>query len=330
MKQIILFLALALTLVSCGTRKGYFSIEGRFLNLNQGEFYVYSTDGLINGIDTIKVNGGRFAREIPCTRRGTLILVFPNFSEQPIFAEPGEGVDIKADASHLKQMEVTGTDDNKLMTAFRQATAMASPPETVSRAEHFIRDNAGSPVAIYLLRKYFIKNDASADLKKAKELLEIIAKEQPQNGNVTRMKNNLNILSNANVDSRLPRFKTTDIAGNTITEGNLKGKTSIIFTWATWSYDSENMKRRINSLIQQANGNYAALGVNVDASKKTCEDAVKRDNIHFPNISDGMLFDSKLMATLGLHAVPENIIIDTKGRIIAKNVAIDDLEKYIK
>ncbi len=158
----------------------------------------------------------------------------------------------------------------------------------------------------------------------------IIAKEQPQNGNVTRLKNNLNILSNANVGSRLPRLKATDITGNTITEGNFKGKTSIIFTWATWNYDSENMKRRINSLIQQANGNYAALGVNVDASRKTCEDAVKRDNIHFPNISDGMLFDSKLMATLGLHAVPENIIIDTKGKIIAKNVAIDDLEKYIK
>ena len=86
---------------ACGTKSDHFRLEGHFLHLNQGEFYVYSTDGIMNGIDTIKVNGGRFTYEIPCESEGTLMLVFPNFSEQPIFAEPGKSVDISADASHL-------------------------------------------------------------------------------------------------------------------------------------------------------------------------------------------------------------------------------------
>ena len=82
MKRLIYLLTLTLVLVACGTRSGYFKIEGHLLNLNQGEFYVYSTDGLINGIDTIKVEGGHFSYETPCQRQGILMLVFPNFSEQ--------------------------------------------------------------------------------------------------------------------------------------------------------------------------------------------------------------------------------------------------------
>lgn len=63
MKRLIFFITLTLALVSCETKSGYFKIDGRFLNLNQGEFYVYSPDGIISGIDTIKVDGGRFTYE---------------------------------------------------------------------------------------------------------------------------------------------------------------------------------------------------------------------------------------------------------------------------
>ena len=35
---------LTLIMVSCGTDSKHFKLEGRLLNLNQGEFYVYSPD----------------------------------------------------------------------------------------------------------------------------------------------------------------------------------------------------------------------------------------------------------------------------------------------
>ena len=37
-----------------------------------------------------------------CQKEMTLMIVFPNFTEQPVFAAPGKSVDIKGDASHLK------------------------------------------------------------------------------------------------------------------------------------------------------------------------------------------------------------------------------------
>ena len=42
-------LAALLALTSCGAGNGRFRIEGRFRNLNRGEFYVYSPDGGTTG-----------------------------------------------------------------------------------------------------------------------------------------------------------------------------------------------------------------------------------------------------------------------------------------
>ena len=105
-----LLLSLVALLASCGTDSRHFKIDGHLLNLNQGEFYVYSPDGSVtHGMDTIKVQAGRFSYSVECDRPMTLMIVFPNFTEQPVFAEPGKSVDIRGNASHLKEMTVKGT-----------------------------------------------------------------------------------------------------------------------------------------------------------------------------------------------------------------------------
>ena len=332
MRRINYFLVtiMAVVLAACSGRKGYFTIEGRFLNMNQGELYVYSNDGLTSGIDTIKVNGGRFSLDIPCQRKGTLILVFPNFSEQPVFAEPGKSVDIKADASHLKQMTTTGTKDNELMSDFRQAIASASPPETVKTAETFIKDNPGTQVAIYLMNRYLICSGKPEYVKKAKELLPLIEEKQPKNGALVKMKRDISILLAGSVGSSLPDFRATATDGNTITAASLRGKTAIIFTWASWSYDSENMMRRINSILAASKGRVAAVGINVDASREECVKRMKSEGLTFPSVCDEQLFESKLLAALGMQTVPDNIIVGPDGRVIARSVATDDIERYLK
>ena len=58
MKLFAYIATLTLIMVSCGTDSQHFKLEGRLLNLNQGEFYVYSPDGGIEGFDTIRVEAG--------------------------------------------------------------------------------------------------------------------------------------------------------------------------------------------------------------------------------------------------------------------------------
>ena len=327
-------LALAATgiaaMAACSSGGDTFTIEGRFLNMNQGEIYVYSTDGLTDGLDTISVNGGRFAITLPCHRKGTLVMVFPNFSEQPIFAEPGKSVDVKADASHLKEMTTKGTKDNELMNDFRQAILSASPPETVKTAEMFIADHPDSEAAIYLLRKYFMQSGNAEYLRKAKTLLAAVDKAQPDNGAVARMKGDLKLMLAATTGGKLPAFsaKTTD--GKTFGSQQLKGKRAIIFAWASWNYESENMARRINTIVGESQGRIAALGISIDASAADCKAAIERNQLKYPSACDGQLFESPILRALGMRAAADNIILRSDGTIEARGVAADQLENYLK
>ena len=296
--------------------------------MNQGEFYVYSEDGITDGIDTIKVNGGRFAYEVPCTRAAVLMLVFPNFSEQPIFAAPGKTVTIKADASHMKEMEVNGTDDNELMTDFRLQIANASPPEVLRLAETFIRDHADSPVSAYLVRHYFMVA-ASPDYNKAKSLINLMLKEQEKNGLLMRLKQQVDTLSMTAVGSRLPSFSTTDIKGEAVTQEDLSSGVAVINVWASWRYETKEIQRQLKRLALQWSGQLHLLGIAIDASRRDCENAMKQDTITWHNICDEQLFDGKLVRQLGITSVPDNIVLKD-GRIQARGLSSIELKKKVE
>ena len=323
MKRIVLFLLLVLILISCGTRSGHFKMEGRFLHMNQGELYVYSPDGGIDGLDTIKIEAGRFAYEIPCSKPATLVIIFPNYSVQPIFAESGGSVEVKADASHLKEMEVKGTDDNELMTKFRKQIANSSPPDELKYAIQFIKDHPESTVSVYLLNRYLIQTE-TPDNKQAANLLKILLKEQPGNVTLGRLQRQISGLGTLKVGDKLPNFTTKDINGKLINNATLANQTIIISTWAAWSYESLDFQRALNDAVKA--GKIAALGISVDANPKEVRQALKNDDITFPNVCDGKMLSTPLLKTFGLTTVPDNIVV-RNGKIIERGITANTVRQ---
>ena len=323
MKRIVLFLLLVLILISCGTRSGHFKMEGRFLHMNQGELYVYSPDGGIDGLDTIKIEAGRFAYEIPCSKPATLVIIFPNYSVQPIFAESGGSVEVKADASHLKEMEVKGTDDNELMTKFRKQIANSSPPDELKYAIQFIKDHPESTVSVYLLNRYLIQTE-TPDYKQAANLLKILLKEQPGNVTLGRLQRQISGLGTLRIGDKLPNFTTKDINGKLINNATLANQTIIISTWAAWSYESLDFQRALNDAVKA--GKIAALGISVDANPKEVRQALKNDDITFPNVCDGKMLSTPLLKTFGLTTVPDNIVV-RNGKIIERGITANTVRQ---
>ena len=265
-------MAVALTLVaalvctSCGTDSRHFRIDGRLLHLNQGEFYVYSPDGTINGLDTIKVQAGRFSYEVACDRPMTLMIVFPNFTEQPVFAQPGKSVDLKGDASHLKEMTVKGTKDNELMNKFREMIHNAAPPEMKKCAQLFVEDHPASRVGAYLVDRYFI-HDANPDTKTAVRLVDLMIEKQPDNGYLKRQKRQLTASFVATKGADIPNVLGTTVDGKTIGRVQLtKAPVTVVCALATWKYESMSQFRRLAAYAASQQGRVAVVGVSIDAS----------------------------------------------------------------
>lgn len=263
---VVLTLVAALVCTSCGTDSRHFRIDGRLLHLNQGEFYVYSPDGTINGLDTIKVQAGRFSYEVACDRPMTLMIVFPNFTEQPVFAQPGKSVDLKGDASHLKEMTVKGTKDNELMNKFREMIHNAAPPEMKKCAQLFVQDHPESRVGAYLVDRYFI-HDANPDTKTAVRLVDLMIEKQPDNGYLKRQKRQLTASFVATKGADIPNVLGTTVDGRTIGRVQLtKAPVTVVCALATWKYESMSQFRRLAAYAASQQGRVAVVGVSIDAS----------------------------------------------------------------
>ncbi|MBQ7471821.1 MAG: DUF4369 domain-containing protein [Prevotella sp.] len=320
---------LLLLLTACGTDSGHFRIDGRFRHLNQGEFYVYSPDGIIEGFDTIKIQDGKFTYETSCPRKGTLVLLFPNFSEQPVFAEPGKTVKVKADASHLKELVAEGTKENKLMNGLREQMASASPPDIKKIAEQFVRDNPSSLASIYVTYRYFIQ-DANPDYRMASQLAALMNKEQEKTPFLAKITAAANAMKQTAGGGNLPTFKTKDINGNTVTSADFgKSTVGVITLWATWNEHSCTVNRNLIPLYKKANGKLKVVSVCVDAETANCRRYMERDSLKWPVVCDGQMFDSPLVRQLGLGNVPDNIVIHN-GRVVSHGLSTPKLIEKVE
>lgn len=314
-------------LVSCGVDGKHFKLSGRLLNMNQGEFYIYSETGTIDGIDTIKVQGGRFTYETECTQPSTLMMVFPNFSEIPIFAQPGKSVELKGDASSLKLMKVKGTKENELMSAFREQIAHATPPEVKRYASQFVADHPDSKVAEYIVKHFFIVTP-NPDYKEAQRLISLMLANKKENGGALRLQREVQAVNKSSVGSRLSTAGLTDMNGRPIPQSAVSSGDVAVFTWASWSFDSTNLLRQMRDLRRRSGGRLKFITVCLDASRVDCDNYVRGDSITWPNIFDGKMFEGRAVKQWSLYNVP-TILLLRNGRVVARDITIDELERRL-
>lgn len=327
-RPLLVFLTALLTLASCGVDGNRFKLEGRILNMNQGEFYIYDDEGIIDGIDTIKVVGGRFTYEMACERPTTAMLVFPNFSEQPIFVEPGNAVEVEGDASNLKMLKVTGTKTNEIMSDFREQIATASPPEARKYAVQLVEDHPELPIGVYLVRKYLMAA-AEPDPREAARLVALMVPEQPANSQLKRMQTLVKEAARARIGAVLPTFTAYDTKGRLVSSADLSTGLTIINSWASWNYESIDQLRTINRIRRQSGGRLKVVSVSVDASRYECRQSLDRDTIAWPVVCDGTMLDNKMLRLLGLSSLPDNVLVKN-GKIIARSVPTHDLQAKIE
>lgn len=316
-------------MVSCGTDKRHFKIDGRLLNLNQGEFYVYSPDGSLGGVDTIKVQAGRFTYKVECNKEMTLMIVFPNFTEQPVFAAPGKSVDIKGDASHLKEMTVKGTKANELMNQLREQIANASPAEIQKYAKQFVEDHPESIVSMYVVRNFFLQKD-NPDFATARLLIDKMIESQPKNNALKTLQQTVRNHTPIAHNSSVPKFAAYDINGKQVNNAMLaKADTAVVIAWATWNYSSVSMLQTVAQIQKEKGSKMKVLGVCLDYSRSLSRTALRqRDMDDIPTVCDGKAVDGDVYNRLGMSNLPDNIFIE-KGRVTATGLTLEQLRKKL-
>ena len=323
---VVFWLFTSLLFFACARHDGRFRLEGQFKNLNQGEFFLYNLDRGTK--DTIAVNDGRFVYERLLRDTLTLVMLFPNYSELPVFALPNTSVKMEGDVTHLRETTITGSDENNLMNTFRTKTADMVPPDVKKEAQAFIDEHPASIVSVYLLRRYFLQ-DASPDYPLIMKMATALHEAQPQNQPLTRLHLMLGQLVNNRSEGPLPAFQAISTKGDTITNSSLKKDANVIVAWATWSYESQGTLRQLKNLRKE-HSNLAVMSICLDASPAEGLKLLERDSINWPNICDSMLWQSPLLGQLGICTLPANILTAQKGNIVARDINDRQLKEEIE
>ena len=323
-----LFLLLSVAvLVSCGVAPDRFRLEGRFRNINQGELYLCNYR---NGTkDTLKIMDGRFGYEAGLADTAVFVLLFPNFSELPLIAQPGSVIKIEGDVSHLKETIVEGTEENEQLTEFRMNTNELMPPEVKEKAGEYIAEHSTSLSSVYLLRRYFIQN-VTPDYENAYNLCAMLLDAQPTNVELVQLKQLLGRLRNMRTEGKLPHFKAKDTKGKTVGDSLLRKKVNVIMAWATWEFDSQSIIRQVKQLYDDHPRDLGVMTICLNASESEGRHVFARDSLTWPDICDGLMWDSPVVTSLGLAFVPDNIISDADGKIIARSLKNTDLREKLK
>lgn len=323
-----LFVFLGL-LVACSVPKGTARLSGDFENLGNEAVYLYTEDGVFEGVDTLRMESGKFKKDFSLGGEPVLVtMLFPNFSRRYIILTPGEEVTISGDANSLMQAEVVGTEDNEALTAFRKNYLEKPESEQRLAAVKFIEDHPSSLASLALFRTYFV-DIPTTDAPQARRLLKTMEKNLKHIPAYRMTAQLMQHQLRTAVGEPLPAFSATTLDGRSLTQADFKGQPLVVMCVGMWNPDSRAYLSRLREL-QRTVPKVRYLLVSFDLEAHQIADFLRRDSIAVPTLFDGRSLHSPLYETFGVRMVPEVFLVNSQGRITARDLREDQLQRAVE
>lgn len=345
-----------------------FELKGKLTNTHGETIYLQqlSPTGL-KDIDTVTIDDkGEFIMEAPVKEIGFYRLKVSDRNFATFIFKENEKVKITGDLTNLaKTYTVEGSEDSKLFWELNKASLanygqrdslqrsfqnlVNAPgmdsirvdslsnafekPYTMLIEQHntylkeFIEKHSTSFAALAAIQQ--LSPEQFADTYK--KLDAALFKKYPNSHYVKEFHESIakqNVLS---IGTEAPEINMNTPEGKPLALSSLKGKVVLVDFWASWCGPC----RAENPNIVAAYRKYSPKGfdiysVSLDKDGEKWKQAIQKDGLIWQShVSDLKFWQSPVVQLYNFNAIPTNVLIDKQGKILAKNLRGEELEKKL-
>ncbi|SHN77911.1 TlpA disulfide reductase family protein [Chitinophaga sp. CF418] len=192
----------------------------------------------------------------------------------------------------------------------------------------FLKNNCNSPIAVYVLNKYA---DYDINLAEIEPMFNKLGKNIRNTPGGKDFASGLEAAKKTAVGQPALDFAQPDAEGKNVSLAVYKGKYLLIGFWASWCgpcrAENPNMLKAYSRFRDKG---FDVLSVSLDDKREKWLAAIQADNLLWTQVSDLKGWKNEVAEKYGIRAIPQNLLIDPRGNIIAKNLRGDALEKKLE
>jgi thiol-disulfide isomerase/thioredoxin len=205
----------------------------------------------------------------------------------------------------------------------------AQQQEAIGKWLSKVPEGSGRHKAILIGLAYgFMNKNTDSFIHYARQYLETYPYDNPDIED--QLSEGINQHSKLMAGSVAPEITQLTPAGDTLSLSDLRGKYVLIDFWASWCgpcrKENPNVKRVYEKYKDKG---FEILGVSLDNNQQKWVEAIEKDGLPWPHVSDLKHWKNAAAVEYGVSAIPYTVLIDPDGRILGKKLRGGGLEKIL-
>ena len=266
----------------------------------------------------------------------TMGLLQENGPAMHVMLMPRESIKLTVDyMPAINFLNITSTKGSENMRLYKEYTNLASDLLLRQRLDlmgeqlsALLDSNASQLMSAFLVTYFEQQFEQYVPLYK--KIRDALIGQWSENEFVRHLDNRLKTVLIAGMEA--PDIALPDRTGKTRRLSDLRGKVVLIDFWASWCRPCRMENPNVVRLYKQYHSKgFEVFSVSLDNKREAWLNAIEADGLEWENhVSDLRGWSSAGGRLYGVQSIPSTVLVDKDGKILARNLRGQDLERKLK